>query len=72
LDDSKNGEGRLVIMTDNVFTLLSACLRGKPGEDFVITRNDGKSILDFRVTWHRACIAAGAGRMVWVGVLAEG
>jgi hypothetical protein len=64
LDDSKNGEGRLVIMTDNVFTLLSACLCGKPGEDFVLTRNDGKPILDFRVTWHRACIAAGAGRMV--------
>ena len=51
-------------MTDNVFMLLSACLRGKPGEDFVLTRNDGKPILDFRVTCHRACITAGAGRMV--------
>jgi hypothetical protein len=63
-DNSKNEEARLVIMTNLVFALLSACVNGKRGEDFVLTRNDGKPIKDFRVTWHRACIAAGVGCMV--------
>jgi transposase-like protein len=64
LDDSKNGEGRLAVMTDAVYTLLSECVRGKRLDDFIFTRVSGKPVRDFRVTWRKACIAAGVGRMV--------
>jgi integrase len=62
--ETKNGEGRLAIMTDSVFTLLSACVRSKPGEDYVFTRPNGKPVRDFRVTWRKACCAAGVGKWV--------
>jgi len=60
--ETKNSEGRLAIMTDSVFTLLSACVRGKPGDAHVFTRPNGKRIADFRVTWRKACVAAGVGK----------
>jgi integrase len=64
LDDSKNGEGRLAVMTDAVYTLVTECVRGKSGDKFVFTRDSGDPVRDFRVTWRKACIAAGVGRMV--------
>ena len=56
---TKNGEGREVVMTDSVFTLLTACVSGKAADGFVFTRPDGKRVKDFRRTWTKACEAAG-------------
>lgn len=56
---TKNGEGREVVMTDSVFTLLTACVSGKAPEDYVFTRPDGKRVRDFRRRWAKACEAAG-------------
>jgi hypothetical protein len=56
---TKNREGREVVMTDAVYTLLSACIHGKRADDHVFTRSNGKRVRDFRVTWENACKAAG-------------
>jgi integrase len=63
---TKNSEGREVVMTDSVFTLLTACVIGKEADDFVFTRNDGTPVRDFRVTWENACVLAGVGTVVCV------
>ena len=67
---TKNDEARLVFMTDAVYTLLSECVRGKKGDDYVFTRANGKAVLDFRATWHNACVAAGVGK--WMCPKCEG
>jgi integrase len=59
IEDSKNGEGRIVVMTQKVFELVKACCEGKSGDDAVFTRRDGKSVKDFRKSWRNACVAAG-------------
>jgi integrase len=56
---TKNGEGREVIMTDAVYTLLRACVVGKVQSDYVFTRENGNQVKDFRETWAKACKAAG-------------
>jgi integrase len=58
IEDSKNGEGRIVVMTQKVFELVKACCEGKRGDDPVFTRNDGKPVRDFRASWRNACVAA--------------
>lgn len=58
---TKNSEGREVVMTDAVFTLLSACVIGKTADDHVFTRSNGKPVRDFRTTWENACVRAGVG-----------
>jgi integrase len=59
--ETKSGAGRVVIMTDGVYVLLSECVRGKWADDYVFTRVTGKPAGDFRVTWHNTCVAAGVG-----------
>jgi integrase len=61
--ETKNGEPRLVKMTQDVFLLLAECVRGKKSDDHVFTR-EGKPIVDTRDAWARMCIAAGLGRFV--------
>ena len=56
---TKNGEGREVVMTDAVYTLLQACVIGKAQSDYVFTRENGNQVKDFRETWAKACKAAG-------------
>jgi integrase len=63
---TKNKEGREVVMTDAVYTLLSACVIGKGADDFVFTRKNGKPVRDFRATWENACVRAGVGSVVCV------
>jgi integrase len=74
---TKNGSGRLVKMTNEVFTLLTACIVGKQKDDYVFTREDGKPVRDFRKLWHAVCKRAGLGEFVkgedqkskWVGLI---
>jgi len=56
---TKNGEGREVVMTDAVYTLLRACVVGKAPSGFVFTRENGNQVKDFRETWAKARNAAG-------------
>jgi integrase len=56
---TKNREGREVVMTGAVYTLLCACAVGKDLADYVLTRENGKPVRDFRGTWAKACKAAG-------------
>jgi integrase len=56
---TKNGEGREVVMTEAVYTLLRACVAGKVDADYAFTRENGRQVKDFRETWAKACKAAG-------------
>lgn len=56
---TKNGEGREVSMTLKVEELLRSAIDGKRKDDFVLTRDNGKPIADFRGAWDRLCEAAG-------------
>ena len=56
---TKNRDGREVLMTDAVRTLLSALVHGKASDDCVFTRSNGKAVRDFRTTWQNACAHAG-------------
>ena len=60
---TKNEDGREVAMTDAIFTLLTECVQGKSGDDYVFTRRNGKRIADFRGTWHKVCCATRLGMM---------
>jgi integrase len=63
---TKNGRGRTVRMTQEVFTLLSACVLGKKPHDFVFTRANGRPVRDFRKTWESVCVRAGVGHQLCV------
>jgi len=56
--ETKSGEPRLVRLTQETFTLLTACLQGKGPTDYVFSRNGGKPILDFRGAWETLCATA--------------
>jgi len=45
---TKNRDGREVIMTDAVHSLLSALIHAKQPDDYVFTRDNGKPVRDFR------------------------
>ena len=57
LYDTKNASGRVVVMTQKIEELLTACCEGKGPDDFVFTR-DGKPIVEYRKAWERARDAA--------------
>ena len=57
--ETKSGEGRVVKRTQDVYTLLAACVSGKAPDDFVFTRADGKPVLDFRERWEKLTNDAG-------------
>jgi len=56
--DTKNGEGRTVVMTANVHALLAQAIAGKHDYDHVFTRENGKPVLDFRRAWAKVCAQA--------------
>jgi integrase len=56
---TKNKCGRTIKMTQEVFTLLSACVAGKQNDDFVFTRAGGAPVKDFRKLWRTICKRAG-------------
>ena len=37
--ETKNDEGRMAVTSDELYTLISACVAGKQSDDFVFTRN---------------------------------
>jgi len=41
------------------YTLLAACIHGKGADDYVLTRENGKRVRDFRREWRNLCAAAG-------------
>jgi integrase len=58
---TKNGEGRKVHMTSEVFQLRVECVRGKKPDDFVFTRDAGGQVVDPRKEWYSLCVASGLG-----------
>src|ERR1700678_919906 len=57
--ETKNNEGRVVKMTDEVYDYLRVCLEGKSPEDAVFTWGDGSPVKDFRGSWGKMTKAAG-------------
>ena len=62
LGETKNGDQRMIHMTEHIFQCLVRCVAGKKPDDFVFTRDDGRRVKDFRQAWWNACIRAGLGR----------
>lgn len=64
-DDTKNGQGRIVSMTQSVAELLALCVQGKRATEAVFTRPPEKCrpgvyrpVINFRKEWDRATEAA--------------
>lgn len=62
---TKNNQGRIVKMTDEVYTLVAACIGGKKPDDYVFTRENGKRVKNFRKAWHNVCEAAGVPELLF-------
>ena len=62
---TKNDEGRITPMTDEVFKLLTACVVGKQPDDFVFTREDGRRVQSFRKRWKKVCLQAGVPDLIF-------
>jgi integrase len=69
---TKNDEGRITPMTDEVFKLLTACVVGKQPDDFVFTREvleDGRRVQrrvqSFRKRWKKVCREAGVPDLIF-------
>jgi integrase len=56
--ETKSGEGRVVVMTNDVYLLLQACCACKDADGFVFTRSNGEQVRDFRETWENLVTAA--------------
>ena len=61
---TKNGEGREVAMTAKVAELLQQATAGKAADDFVLTRDDGKPVKDFRKAWENLTVRAGLPNLI--------
>ena len=62
LGETKNGDQRMILMTEHVFQILVRCVAGKKPADCVFTRDDGSPVKDFRQAWWNARIRSGLGR----------
>lgn len=56
---TKNGDRRLVPMTQDAYALLSLCVSGKSLDDWVFTHDDGSQVMDFRKRFARLKREAG-------------
>jgi integrase len=63
--ETKNDEGRTVIMTGIVRQLLEPCIVGKNASDYVFTRGNGKRVKDFRGAWKKVCEQAGVPELLF-------
>ena len=57
--ETKNDEGRVVKMTDEVYDCLRVCVAEKKPDDAVFTWEDGSEVKDFRGSWSKMTKAAG-------------
>jgi integrase len=57
--ETKNNEGRVVKMTQEVYDCLRVCVEGKEPDDAVFTWGDGRPVKDFRGSWDKMTKAAG-------------
>jgi integrase len=67
---TKNDEGRITPMTDEVFKLLTACVIGKQPDDYVFTRPRkgkpaGVRVCSFRKRWKKVCLQAGVPDLIF-------
>ena len=60
---TKNKDGRVVVMSDKVRTLLLECCQGKRAADRVLTRANGRAVCDFRWTWRQLCVQCDLGTL---------
>jgi integrase len=49
--ETKNGEGRTVVLTEECRQLVTELRRGKQPADYLFTREDGQPVRDFRGAW---------------------
>jgi integrase len=61
---TKNGEGRKVKMTAEVYALMLESTRGKNPDDFVFTRENGERVIDPRDDWYALCVTSKLGQFV--------
>ena len=57
--DTKNREGRIVVITETLHSLIASCVAGKLTDDYVFTRDNGKPVRDFRESWANICADVG-------------
>ena len=57
--ETKSGQGRKVVMTQEVLQLVKPQVDGKQPKDFVFTWPNGDPVLDFRGAWGKMCASAG-------------
>jgi integrase len=60
---TKNKTARVVVMTNGVLELVSACVQDKGPGDYVFSRGRGP-VKDFRGAWWNLCVKAGLGKFV--------
>jgi integrase len=60
---TKNGDGRTIKMTQEVYGALLECVRGKAPDDLLFTRKNGKPVRDFRGAWYSLCQKSGLGQL---------
>ena len=60
---TKNKKPRLIPISEAEIPLLLFCIEGKSMNDFVLTRKDGKQVLDFRARWEQLVTEAKAGHL---------
>ena len=64
--ETKNDEGRVLIMTQRVRWFLTQCVAGKKPEDYVFTRGGKcKAVRDFRDAWKSVCDQAGCSSLLF-------
>ena len=57
--ETKNGEGRIVALTEECRKLVTELRKGKQPEDFLFTRENGERVLDLRGVWDSLTRKAG-------------
>lgn len=50
---TKNSRARVIVMTHEVRSLVTASIHGKTANDFVFTHDDGTPVIDFRGAWKK-------------------
>ena len=49
--ETKNGDGHTVTLTEECYQLVAQMMKGRQADEFLLTRENGKPVKDFRATW---------------------